>query len=109
MFTAGVHAGLRHPIKVADYWQQHVITNSCFTPGYEYFAVRILDTRWIVKGHQLLTIRTMDTLFVHPREVFRGATSVATAAVALIHNHPSDDAMPSEANVKVMHDIIRAG
>jgi proteasome lid subunit RPN8/RPN11/DNA-binding Lrp family transcriptional regulator len=58
---------------------------------------------------QLVTIGTMDTILVHPREVFRCAIIAAAAAIALIHNHPSGEPQPSDADIKVTRDLIRAG
>jgi DNA repair protein RadC len=69
----------------------------------------MLNTRRRVRGHQLVTIGTMDTLLVHPREVFRGAIIAGAAAIVLMHNHPSGEPQPSEADVKVTRDLIRAG
>ena len=46
---------------------------------------------------------------VHPREVFRCAIIAAAAKIALIHNHPSGEPQPSEADIKVTRDLIRAG
>jgi DNA repair protein RadC len=51
----------------------------------------------------------MDTLLVHPREVFRLAVATNAAAIVLMHNHPSGEASPSEADIKVTRDLIRAG
>jgi DNA repair protein RadC len=51
----------------------------------------------------------MDTILVHPREVFRAAIIAGAAAVVLMHNHPSGEAQPSEADIKVTRDLIRAG
>ncbi len=97
------------PDTAADYWRLHVATNPYFNPECECFAVLMLNTRRRVKGHQLVTIGTMDTLLVHPREVFRGAVIASAAAVVLMHNHPSGDPAPSEADIKVTRDLIRAG
>jgi DNA repair protein RadC len=72
-------------------------------------VVLLLNTRRRVKGHQLLSIGTMDTILVHPREVFRVAVVSSAAAVVLMHNHPSGDPTPSEADIKVTRDLIRAG
>ena len=69
----------------------------------------MLNTRRRVKGHQLVTIGTMDTVLVHPREVFRCAIIAAASAIALIHNHPSGEPQPSDADIKVTSDLIRAG
>jgi DNA repair protein RadC len=52
---------------------------------------------------------TLDTILVHPREVFRKAITANAAAVVLVHNHPSGDPTPSEADIKVTRDLIRAG
>jgi DNA repair protein RadC len=52
---------------------------------------------------------TIDTLLVHPREVFKFAIAANAAAVVLVHNHPSGDPTPSEADIKVTRDLIRAG
>ena len=97
------------PDNAAEYWRLHVATNPYFNPECECFVVLILNTRRKVKGHQLVTIGTMDMLLVHPREVFRVAIVCSASAVVLMHNHPSGDPTPSEADIKVTRDLIRAG
>ncbi len=97
------------PVQAADYWRLHVETNPQFNPECECFAVLLLNTRKRIKGHQLLTIGTLDTILVHPREVFRGAIIAAASAIVLMHNHPSGEPLPSEADIKVTRDLIRAG
>lgn len=97
------------PEQVAAYWQLHIITHPYFNPECECFVVLLLNTRRRVKGHQLVTIGTMDTLLIHAREVFRTAIGLSASAVILAHNHPSGDATPSEADIKVTRDLIRAG
>ena len=52
---------------------------------------------------------TLDTLLVHPREVFRAAIVANAAGIVLVHNHPSGDPTPSAADIKVTRDLIRAG
>ena len=97
------------PKQVVDYWRLHIATAPHFNPECECLAVLMLNTRKRVKGHQLVTIGTMDTLLVHAREVFRTAIVSSAASVLLLHNHPSGDATPSEADIKVTRDLIRAG
>lgn len=97
------------PDKAADYWRLHVATNPYFNPECECLAVLLLNTRRRVKGHQLLSIGTQDTLLVGPREVFRLAIITAASGLVLMHNHPSGDSSPSEADIKVTRDLIRAG
>jgi DNA repair protein RadC len=94
------------PQQAADYWRLNIATNPYFNPDCECFGVLMLNTRHRVKGHQLVTIGTIDTLLVHPREVFRGAVIAGAAAIVLMHNHPSGEATPSEADIKVTRDLI---
>jgi DNA repair protein RadC len=97
------------PDKAADYWKLHIATHPHFNPECECLAVLLLNARRKVKGHQLVSIGTMDTLLVHPREVFRLAIIAAASAIVLMHNHPSGESTPSEADIKVTRDLIRAG
>jgi len=97
------------PQQAADYWRLHITSHPYFNPECECFVVLWLNTRRRVKGHQLITIGTMDTILVHAREVFRGAIIASAAAVLLLHNHPSGEVSPSEADIKVTRDLIRAG
>jgi DNA repair protein RadC len=97
------------PDKAAEYWRLHIATNPYFDAERECFAALMLNTRRRVKGHQLLTMGTLDTILVHPREVFRGAIIAAAAALVVMHNHPSGEPTPSEADIKVTRDLIRAG
>ncbi|OHA21689.1 MAG: hypothetical protein A2849_02190 [Candidatus Taylorbacteria bacterium RIFCSPHIGHO2_01_FULL_51_15] len=97
------------PDKAHEYWRLHIATNPYFNPECECFVILMLNTRHRVKGHQLVTIGTMDTLLVHPREVFRAAVIVGAARIVLMHNHPSGEPAPSEADIKVTRDLIRAG
>ena len=97
------------PEQAAAYWRLHLETHPYFNPECECFVVLFLNTRKRVKGHQLVTIGTMDTLLVHAREVFRAAILISASGVILLHNHPSGDPTPSEADIKVTRDLIRAG
>ena len=52
---------------------------------------------------------TLDSVVVHPREVFRAAIVSGAHSLVLMHNHPSGDPTPSEADIRVTRDMIRAG
>jgi DNA repair protein RadC len=97
------------PQQVADYWRLHIATHPYFNPDCECLVVLLLNTRRRVKGHHLVTIGTMDTLLIHPREIFSVAVTMKAAFIVLIHNHPSGDATPSQADINVTRDLIRAG
>jgi len=76
----------------------------------ETLQVLLLNTRRrLIRIAEDITEGTIDTLLVHPREVFKSAIAANAAAVVLAHNHPSGDPTPSEADIKVTCDLIRAG
>jgi hypothetical protein len=95
--------------RAAEYWRLTVPACPYFNPECECFIVLFLNARRRVKGHQLVSIGTLDTILVHPREVFRAAIVSAASAVIIMHNHPSGESTPSEADIKVTRDLIRAG
>ena len=75
----------------------------------ETFQVLLPNTRRRLIRVAEISDGTLDTLLVHPREVFEKAISANAAALVLVHNHPSGDPTPSEADIKVTRDLIRAG
>ena len=76
----------------------------------EVFQVLLLNTRRRLLGEPVkISDGTLDTILVHAREVFRPAIIASAAAIVLVHNHPSGDPTPSEADIKVTRDLIRAG
>jgi|SRR5882672_576689 DNA repair protein RadC len=79
------------------------------TFGVENFQVVLLNTRRRLIRIEDISHGTLDTILVHPREVFKTAIAANAAAVVLAHNHPSGDPTPSEADIKVTRDLIRAG
>lgn len=75
----------------------------------ETFQVVLLNTRHRLIRVETISQGTLDTILVHPREVFKAAIAANAAALVLTHNHPSGDPTPSEADIKVTRDLIRAG
>jgi DNA repair protein RadC len=68
-----------------------------------------LDTHNRVIHDEVISIGTINTNIVHPREVFRPALEYNAAAVVLAHNHPSGVLEPSTADVEVTKQLIVAG
>jgi DNA repair protein RadC len=92
------------PERVADFLREQ---NRAYIV--EHFQVLFLNTRRRMIGMQNLSQGTLDTLLVDARLVFAPAISKRAAAIVLAHNHPSGDPTPSEADIKVTRDLIRAG
>lgn len=92
------------PERVADLLREE---NRAY--GVEQFQVLLLNVRRRLLRVEKLTQGTLDSILVHPREVFRAAIAAGASAIVLVHNHPSGDPSPSEADIKVTRDLIRAG
>lgn len=75
----------------------------------EAFQVLLLNTRRRLIDAVKISDGTLDTILVHPREVFRAAITANAAAMVLVHNHPSGDPTPSEGDIKVTRDLTRVG
>ena len=75
----------------------------------EHFLVLLLNTRRRLIRVEPISQGTLDAIHVHAREVFKHAIVANAAAIVLVHNHPSGDPTPSEADIKVTRDLIRAG
>lgn len=97
------------PERIAAYWRNNIPQADWYDPCKEAFVVIVLNTRRRIIGHNLVALGSLDTCPVVPREVFRPAVAASASAVILAHNHPSHDATPSEADIKVTRDLIRAG
>jgi DNA repair protein RadC len=95
---------LDNPGAVADFLREENRLRSVET-----FQILLLNTRRRLIDRVKISDGTLDTLLVHPREVFKPAIAASASAVVLAHNHPSGDPTPSEADVKVTRDLIRAG
>jgi DNA repair protein RadC len=75
----------------------------------EHFQAVLVNTRRKLIRVESISQGTLDSLLVHPREVFKAAIAANAAAIVMVHNHPSGDPTPSEADIKVTRDLIRAG
>ncbi|MEK7095398.1 MAG: DNA repair protein RadC [Patescibacteria group bacterium] len=58
---------------------------------------------------EVISIGTLNTNIVHPREVFRPAIEYSAAAVVLAHNHPSGISTPSTQDIEITDQLIKAG
>lgn len=75
----------------------------------ETFYVVLLNTRRRLIRVEKVSSGTLDMILVTAREVFAPAITGRAAALVLAHGHPSGDPTPSEADVRVTRDLVRAG
>ncbi len=72
---------------------------------HEVFALLMLDSRHRVIAFQEMFRGTLDGASVYPREVVKVALEHNAAAVILVHNHPSGDPEPSQADRNLTHKL----
>lgn len=77
--------------------------------GVELFRVLHLNTRNILIRDEIMNHGTVDQAPVHVREVIRRALELQSAAIILVHNHPSGDPSPSRADIEITRRIVEAG
>ena len=65
-------------------------------PDRDCLVVLLLNTRLKIKGHQFISIGTLDTILVSATSVFRLAILAAASAIVVMHNHPNGEQQPSE-------------
>lgn len=58
---------------------------------------------------EVISIGTINTSVIHPREVFRPAIEYNAAAIIIAHNHPSNVATPSAQDIEITRQIVQAG
>jgi DNA repair protein RadC len=83
---------LDNPTAIAELLREHNRLKDVET-----FQILLLNVRRRLIRVEQVSQGLLDTILVHPREVFKAAISARAAGVVLVHNHPSGDPTPSDA------------
>ena len=75
----------------------------------EQFLVLQLDTKNCVLKEEVVSVGTLNSSLVHPREVFKSAVRESAHAVIFVHNHPSGDCTPSDEDKRVTKQLMKVG
>jgi DNA repair protein RadC len=107
-----------HRLARAKVLQRHVVSswdallNYCHTVmahrETEQFRILYLDTKNTVIADEEQAKGTIDHVPVYPREVVKRALEINAAALILVHNHPSGDPTPSDADITMTQQIADA-
>ena len=68
-----------------------------------------LDTRNRLIADEVLSEGSLDEAAIHPREVVKKALDLGSAALIMVHNHPSGSPEPSRADIQITNRIAEAG
>ncbi len=71
----------------------------------EEFRILFLDSGTVDRGRGAAARGTVDHTPVYPREIVKRALELSATAIILVHNHPSGDPSPSQADIRMTLDI----
>lgn len=75
----------------------------------EYFKIILLDTKNQIISINDISVGSLNSSIVHPREVFNVAIKRSSASIILVHNHPSGDPAPSKEDINVTKRLNQCG
>lgn len=76
--------------------------------GKEHFRVLFLNRKNVLIADEVQWRGTIDHTPLYPREVVKRALELQAAAIIMVHNHPSGDPTPSQADIDMTHQVAQA-
>lgn len=75
----------------------------------EYFYCLYFNNKRQLIERKLLFMGTINQSITHPREVFKEAYRISASSIVCMHNHPSNDVLPSKADILFTDTLVKAG
>ena len=75
----------------------------------EHLYAVFLDSKNKIITENLISVGTLNTSLVHPREVFKSAIKESANSIILVHNHPSGNPEPSEEDKMITDLLFKTG
>ncbi|MCK4635746.1 MAG: DNA repair protein RadC [Candidatus Moranbacteria bacterium] len=75
----------------------------------EHFRGLYLNSHFKIIHDEIISVGSLTSNIVHPREVFKPAIEYSAAAVIVAHNHPSGDKTPSDSDIATTKQLVQAG
>ncbi len=110
--TIAAHTAMKTRLDSAQlacaYWQQVIQDSACYQADKEMLVTVVVNTRLLPLGHHLVSLGSLNETVAHPREIFRPAVIAAAYGMILMHNHPSGDPSPSQADHQLTRNLRQA-
>ncbi len=103
----GSHVTARSLINAADVYD--LMRNEMIHYKKEYFRAIAVNNKLQIMGIDDVSIGSIDSASAHPREVFRSAIALGAYGIFLVHNHPSDNPIPSISDMNATQKIRESG
>jgi DNA repair protein RadC len=75
----------------------------------EQVRVLFLNAKNLLLANELMWEGSVDEAAVHVREVIARAIALGATALIIVHNHPSGDPQPSQADIRLTRELVEAG
>lgn len=75
----------------------------------EQLLLAMFDAKSNLLGDEVVSVGTVNYSLVSPREIFISALECHAVHIVLLHNHPSGDPTPSDADIQVTHRVMESG
>lgn len=95
---------IKSPIDVVKLAREYIADSA-----QEVLALVCLDTKNKITGLHTVSMGSLNSSIVHPRECFKLAVANNSASIIIFHNHPSNDCSPSQEDIAVTKRLIDAG
>jgi len=92
------------PVEVAGYLKEEMRYYKK-----EHFRIILLNTKNQLISVEDISVGSLSTTIVHPREIFHYPVKKSAAAIILAHNHPSGDPTPSREDLEITERLVEAG
>ncbi|MBN8710601.1 MAG: JAB domain-containing protein [Verrucomicrobia bacterium] len=103
-----VQRALDCPESAFRFWNEVVADDPCHEPEKEHLVAVFLNTKLRLIGYHVVSVGSLNEAVAHPREIFRAAILAGAYAIVLMHNHPSGDPAPSQADHRMTKRIAEA-
>lgn len=89
---------LDSPQNALVFWRDVVAADPAYEAEKEHLVAIMLDTKLRPKCYHVVSVGTVNETVAHPREIFRAAIVSSAYGLVIMHNHPSGDPAPSQAD-----------
>lgn len=100
---------VKSPEDIAVIFRSVIASEHITDQSKEHFWVMGLSNKSIVLYIELVSLGTLDSTLVHPREVFRLSIMKACSKIVLVHNHPGNCPLPSKNDETITKRLAAAG
>lgn len=103
-YKSGKQSKISQPMDVANLFMEEMKNYK-----EEHLRVVMLNTKNVVIAVKDVSIGSLSSSIVHPREIFAEAIRKSSASIVICHNHPSGDPTPSSEDIQVTNRLKECG